>query len=590
VSRQGIKTAFILGAGLGTRLRPLTDTCPKPLLTLAGRPMITYVMDHLLSIGVERFIVNTHHCADIYEKIFSDKSWRGVPIIFRHELVLLDTAGGLKNIEDLLDQDETILIYNGDVISDLPLQKLMETHFLKGSEVTLALRSSGQPLNVNINDNNEICDLRHVLKNPGTKRCFFTGIYVVEKQFLDRLEAGRTESVVDVFLRMIREHPGSVRGAVIDEGVCSDIGSLEEYERVSALLSETQQDVSTAEISAFVRCVLKLSGTTNVQLIPLSKGASDRAYWRISYGDDETAIFMRYNPARQENNYYVAIAGFLESIGVSVPRVISHENTKSFILMEDLGNVDLYSFRDASWKVRQGYYRETLEMIKRLHRFPIAKFPVEKVPLMDGFGPALYRWEREYFLKNFIQAVCGIELDPSKAIKLDEELLSLASRLQEVPLSLVHRDLQSQNIMIRGGQPFFIDFQGMRFGNLFYDLGSLLSDPYVVLAEEERMELLSDYYSLSDWKMDWMAFKEMFWEASAQRLMQALGAYGFLGMKRGRTDFLIHINHALQNLLKVTTKTKRLSLLRALAQKCELSLSEKNILQGQGQFMGQNIC
>ena len=94
------KTAFILGAGLGTRLRPLTERCPKPLLEVGGRPVITYAMDHLLSIGVERFIVNTHYCPDVYLQKFPDRSWRGAPIIFRHEAVLLDTAGGLKNIED----------------------------------------------------------------------------------------------------------------------------------------------------------------------------------------------------------------------------------------------------------------------------------------------------------------------------------------------------------------------------------------------------------------------------------------------------------------------------------------------------------
>ena len=101
-----INTAFLLGAGLGMRLRPLTQTCPKPLLPVRGRPIITYAMDHLLTVGVQRFIVNTHHCADVYRQTFPDGQWRGIPIIFRHEPVLLDTAGGLKNIEDLLKGDE----------------------------------------------------------------------------------------------------------------------------------------------------------------------------------------------------------------------------------------------------------------------------------------------------------------------------------------------------------------------------------------------------------------------------------------------------------------------------------------------------
>jgi len=232
-----IKTAFILGAGLGTRLRPLTNNVPKPLLTLGGRPIITYAMDHLISAGIERFIVNTHHCAEKYHKVFPNRQWKGIPIIFRHEEVLLDTAGGIKNIEDLLDNDEIILVYNGDTVCDLPLRHLINEHFSRRREVTLALRSNGSPLNVNLNAHGEICDLRNTLGDPGVRNCLFSGIYIVEKRFLGRLKAGRVESVVTVFIEMIKEKPGSVAGVIIDEGRWHDIGSVEEYEKMTLLLS-----------------------------------------------------------------------------------------------------------------------------------------------------------------------------------------------------------------------------------------------------------------------------------------------------------------------------------------------------------------
>jgi mannose-1-phosphate guanylyltransferase len=232
MQNKQINTAFILGAGLGTRLRPLTENTPKPLLPICGRPFITYAMEHLRGIGINRFIINTHYCAEKYKEAFPDKSWQGIPIIFRHEPILLDTAGGIKNIEDLIANEERIIVYNGDIMTNIPLELLIKKHFELKTSVTLALRSTGSLLNVNVDKDGFVCDMRHILNNKGIKSCLFAGIYIVEKSFLKRLTAGKIESIVLPLVEMIKENPHSVGGVVIDDGYWHDVGAVEEYNKL----------------------------------------------------------------------------------------------------------------------------------------------------------------------------------------------------------------------------------------------------------------------------------------------------------------------------------------------------------------------
>jgi len=236
-----INTAFILGAGLGTRLRPLTENTPKPLLLIGERPLITYAMEHLRTIGVQRFIINTHHCVEKYPEAFLEGSWQGIPITFRHEPILLDTAGGIKNIEDLIAKDERIIVYNGDIITNLPLAPLINQHFTLKSTVTLALRGNGPLLNVNIDQNGFICDMRHTLKNPGIQSCLFAGIYIIETKFLQRLKAGCVESIVPPLVEMIKENPRSVGGVIIDNGYWDDVGTVAKYEKLKKDFQDNSQ-------------------------------------------------------------------------------------------------------------------------------------------------------------------------------------------------------------------------------------------------------------------------------------------------------------------------------------------------------------
>ncbi len=335
-------------------------------------------------------------------------------------------------------------------------------------------------------------------------------------------------------------------------------------------------DCMMQDYQQFIRKALDLPEGADIGLALIFQGGSERTFYRVRAGGRPAGVFVHYDPGREENSYYAAIAGFLQGIGVSVPRVIRHDQARCFILMEDLGEADLWSFRDAPWEERRRLYRLTLDLADRLHTFPLEDFPSATVRLMEGFGPALYRWEQDYFREHFLEGICKIELG-REAGRIEKELASLAGRLGKTGCSLVHRDFQSRNVMIRDGEPVLIDFQGLRVGSPFYDLGSLLYDPYVFFSLGERLELLSYYYILSHRTLDWTAFKRAFYEASVQRLMQALGAYGFLGMKRGLAAFLEHIPRGLEHLFDAAARSGSLPRLRDLAARCrEKLIAEKS--------------
>jgi N-acetylmuramate 1-kinase len=318
----------------------------------------------------------------------------------------------------------------------------------------------------------------------------------------------------------------------------------------------------------FAREAIGIGPDEDMQFIPLAGRGSDRSYFRLRWGTAHSAILVSYDPRRIENTYYDGITRFLQANEIPVPAIMSHDPHRCLMIQEDLGDTDLWSMRTFPWETRKSMYRKTLAVAHSLHGYPEESFPADRVKLTEAFGPDLYRWERHYFLDHFVRDLCALEHGSIHAPDLENELAQLADRLSGYTRSLVHRDLQSQNVLIRDDTPFLIDFQGMRFGNRFYDLASLLCDPYVSFTAEERGELLYHYYQLSSPESDWNDFEMMFWEASVQRLMQALGAYGYLGRVRRLTGYFCHIPQALRNLVTAVENVHTLPVLSDLCGKC----------------------
>ena len=284
---------------------------------------------------------------------------------------------------------------------------------------------------------------------------------------------------------------------------------------------------------------------------PIEKGGSDRKYYRIRFGADASLILVKYRVDRGENARFVAIANFLSGIGINAPLIYFHDEEQGSIWLQDLGDEDLWHHRIDNWDVRGELYRRTLDEALILHKTdPEVRLPPNGPPEFDA---SLFRWEQEYGFQNCFQLCFRIEEGRIREIANRTEFTSLAEQLAAYPRVLIHRDFQSQNILICDEQAYLIDFQGMRPGLGAYDLASLLYDPYVTLSPAEREQLVDYYLEGYGHSGSRDEFFDLFLRCALQRLLQALGAYGVIGVRRQKPEFLKHIGPAIDNLREVAS-------------------------------------
>lgn len=232
-----INKAFILGAGLGTRLRPLTNVLPKPLVPIFHEPMANYALRHCQSVGVTDFAINTHHIPEAWQQTYPNGEFNGSPLSFFHEDILLETGGGIRNIASFIGEDP-LLVYNGDILTNINIAELITQHEASGNVATLALRSTGENCNVNISGD-KISDMRNILGDtPGTHQ--FTGIYCINPEIISMLPGEEVVSIVPAFIELIQK--GKLSAVVLDDGNWFDIGNPETYRAVHEHLRQGRND------------------------------------------------------------------------------------------------------------------------------------------------------------------------------------------------------------------------------------------------------------------------------------------------------------------------------------------------------------
>lgn len=241
--------AFILGAGLGTRLEPLTFILPKPLMPVFQKPLIQHTMDHFMKAGVTEFIVNTSTLEMAWDKAFPcpDPQYRGCPVTFSHEDEPLDSGGGVKKILPLW-KEGPLIVHNGDILTDIPLGDLLAEHRRSGNLLTMALRSIDGKRNVGFDEaTGRITDMRHALGiNPGTHQ--FAGTYIMEPEVAHLFPAEDKFSIFPIWLELIKQ--GRAGGVVFDWANWHEIGNPAGYLDAILELPNSQRIHPSATISA----------------------------------------------------------------------------------------------------------------------------------------------------------------------------------------------------------------------------------------------------------------------------------------------------------------------------------------------------
>jgi NDP-sugar pyrophosphorylase family protein/aminoglycoside/choline kinase family phosphotransferase len=613
-------SVFILAAGLGERLRPITNRIPKPLLPILGKPVLESVLKKVSALPVTAIGVNLHHKKEEIARWISQSAFSGKVEVFPEDPVL-GTGGALKNAETFL-KNSTFLVHNSDILSDIDLRRLIAFHVASKNTATLAVHDYPEFNKLTI-------DEKGFLKSIGTSKenmkCLaFTGIAVYEPAFLGFLPAG-ISSVVEAWSRTIESGkiigtfdvsgcywtdigtPASYTKAVINElrnsgetiyihpsvQNCNNVemdgyvaienGSvlnkglslrncvvlpetrIETKEpddtQTECLLTlfwgkgrgDTHPDSGRTGESSYENCILgsgfkididetTLFEFTEGDKLLIGTGGSDRKYYRVNR-HRHSAVLMQCPATDPDFERHIEYTRFFKKYSISVPDLIDMVPEMKNALFEDLGDLSLYSWLKCQRKQveLEEMYRKVLDILVLLHTS--ATEHLSECPLLQKrmFDYEYFRWETSYFLDRFVKGITNSKINYVSA--LNDEFHALALKADAFHKTIIHRDFQSQNIMImKGGVPRLLDYQGARIGPPAYDVVSILWDPYHRLDDEIRKRLLDYYIERTSSEK----FRHSLLPCRLQRHMQALGAYGFLSMVKGKKYFLKYIPEGLR--------------------------------------------
>ncbi|MDZ7359155.1 MAG: nucleotidyltransferase family protein [candidate division KSB1 bacterium] len=232
--------AMILAAGVGSRLRPLTETCPKALIDIKGTPVLEIVIKRLIEAGCTEVVINVFHLAGMIVDFLRARKNFGIHIEISRETELLDTGGGLKKVADFFDDGQAFFLHNVDVLSNIDLREMYRYHAEKGALATLAVQNRQTGRYFLFDERDRLCGWESAAENKkmltqtpsgNVARLAFNGIHVISPEIFSKISETGVFSINQTYLRLAGEGE-KILAFHTDEYYWRDIGRLEKLEEI----------------------------------------------------------------------------------------------------------------------------------------------------------------------------------------------------------------------------------------------------------------------------------------------------------------------------------------------------------------------
>jgi aminoglycoside/choline kinase family phosphotransferase len=378
----------------------------------------------------------------------------------------------------------------------------------------------------------------------------YSGFALLSSKVLDYIAPSGFSSIVEAYEKAMLDG-WFVKCFSPEDLLWTDAGTVSSYIDINSAGEEN----AFADIPHVKESLASAGKSADENISFLGVRGSERAFFAAA----DAVVVVYDDTNRRENALYASHARFLSERGIPVPKILAFKPELKTLVLENAG------------KEKETTLEEKLRIVESLYSFnSLGKLFLDGAngtlpELSESFGPETWKWERELFEKYSLQEHFSIEMPDDVARQLE----SVGELLEREEKSLVHRDFQSSNILWKGSDFSFIDFQGMRLGPAVYDLASFIYDPYVNIPERHRDALILHYSRLAQRP----EIVSLLPYAAVQRLIQCLGAYGRLASV-GQKQFSKYIMPALENLLDAADKAN-LDAVGALAE--DLIAAEKRM-------------